>query len=379
MKKFIPVNIPLLDGNEKKYLIDCIDSGWISSEGPFVEKFEQQFAKFVGRKYAVAVSNGSVAIDCAIEALKIKKGDEIIMPTFTIISCVSQILRNGAKPIFVDSDIEHFNMNVNEIEQRITKKTRAIMVVHIYGIPVDINPILELARKYNLQVIEDAAEVHGQKYYNKQCGSFGDISIFSFYPNKHITTGEGGMILTDDINLYNRCKELRNLCFKPERRFLHDNLGWNFRMTNFQAAIGCAQLERIDHFINLKRKMGEFYLDVLSDYSDYLQLPVRETEYSKNIFWVFSIVLKEKLAVKTNANKIISLLADNGIGSRPFFYPLHKQPIVNQFCEGLSSLSLLNSEFISENGFYLPSGLGNTEDDFLESAEQLIKIIKKIW
>jgi perosamine synthetase len=250
------------------------------------------------------------------------------------------------------------------------------MVVHIYGLPVDMNPILDLATKYNIKIIEDAAEAHGQKYHNKYCGSFGAISIFSFYPNKHITTGEGGMILTDDVDLYNKCKALRNLCFKPQKRFLHDDLGWNFRMTNLQAALGCAQLERLDTFVHLKRKMGNLYNDILSEYSEYIQLPMMETQYSTNIFWVYTVVLKENLAKKINAAKVMDILGSNNIGTRPFFFPLHKQPIVNKYFNSSDSLELPNCEYISENGFYLPSGLGNTEDDFLKSAAELIKIIK---
>ena len=197
MSLYIPVNEPLLNGNEKKYLIECIDTGWISSEGPFVSAFEQKFAQRIGRKHAIAVCNGTAAIDVAIEALEIKRGDEVIVPAFTIISCLNQIVRSGAKPVLVDSDPHTWNMNVHEIEARITKKTKAIMIVHIFGLPVDVNPILDLAKKYNIRVIEDAAEMHGQLYRDEPCGSFGDISTFSFYPNKLITTGEGGMIVTN--------------------------------------------------------------------------------------------------------------------------------------------------------------------------------------
>lgn len=376
MNNFIPVNIPLLDGNEKKYLNDCIESGWISSEGPYVEQLEMKMANLVGRKYGIAVCNGSVAIDCAIEALGIQKDDEVILPTFTIISCVSQIIRNGAKPIFIDCDRGTYNLKIDDIEQKITSRTKAIMVVHIYGLPVEMNPILSLAKKYNLKIIEDAAEVHGQTYFGKSCGSFGDISIFSFYPNKHITTGEGGIILTDDIELYNKCKSLRNLCFKPEQRFLHDELGWNFRMTNIQAAIGVAQLERLDTFIKLKRKMGDLYNSILAEFSDILQLPIKETDYAKNIYWVYTIVLKEDFAKKNNAKKIMNQLADKNIGTRPFFYPLHKQPIINKKFNDYNDVALNNSEYIAENGFYLPSGLGNSEQDYIRSSEELIKIIK---
>ena len=237
MSDFIPVNVPLLKGNEKKYLTECIDTGWISSEGPFVKRFEEEFAARMGRKHGIAVTNGTAAIDAAVEALGVGPGDEVILPTFTIISCVLQIVRSGAKPVLVDCESDTWNMDISAIEAKITSRTKAIMVVHIYGLPVDMKPVLEICRKYKLKLIEDAAEMIGQTYRGKPCGSFGDISTVSFYPNKHVTTGEGGMVLTDDDNLADQCRELRNLCFKPGKRFEHDRMGWNFRMTNLQADI----------------------------------------------------------------------------------------------------------------------------------------------
>ena len=200
-RPFIPVNIPLVDGNEKKYLNECIDTGWISSEGPFVKEFEEKFAIRVERTNAIAVTSGTAALDIAIEALGISSGDEVILPTFTIISCIGQIIRSGATPILVDSDPLTWNMDFEQIKSKITKNTKAIMVVHIFGLPVNIDPILELAEKHNIKIIEDASQMLGQSYKGRPCGSFGDISTFSFYPNKHITTGEGGMLLTDDEQL----------------------------------------------------------------------------------------------------------------------------------------------------------------------------------
>src|SRR3569623_1904833 len=232
----IPVNEPLLDGNEKKYLAECIDTGWISSEGPFIKKFEEQFAARVGRKQGVAVCNGTAALDVAIEALGIGPGDEVIMPTFTIISCIGQIVRSGAKPVLVDSDPITWNMDTSQIEASITTRTKAIMAVHIFGLPMDMDPVLDIARRHGLKVLEDAAQMHGQTYKGQPCGSFGDISTFSFYPNKHISTGEGGMVVMNDDRLAEDCRSLRNLCFQPQRRFVHERLGWNLRMTNMQAA-----------------------------------------------------------------------------------------------------------------------------------------------
>src|SRR5436190_4039822 len=286
---FIPVNEPLLNGNEKKYLNECIDTGWISSEGPFIKEFEEKFCSKVNRKFGIAVNNGSSALDAAVMALRLNEGDEVIMPAFTIISCATAIVRAGLKPVLVDAEEDTWNMNVEQIESKITKRTRAIMVVHIYGLPVNMQPVLELAKKHGLRIIEDAAEMHGQTWNSKPCGSLGDISIFSFYPNKHITTGEGGMIVTDDPVLAENCKSLRNLCFMPERRFVHEEMGFNFRMTNLQAALGLAQLERLDEFVERKRKMGLLYTGLLRDVGNF-QLPVRQTSFAQNIYWVFGIV-----------------------------------------------------------------------------------------
>ncbi|KPA10266.1 perosamine synthetase, partial [Candidatus Magnetomorum sp. HK-1] len=228
----IPVNTPLLGNREKEYLNQCIETGWISSEGPFVKQFESKIAARVGRKYGVAVCNGTAALEIAVSALGISPGDEVIMPTFTIISCASAIIRANAKPILIDSEFDTWNMDINQIEKKITSKTKAVMLVHIYGLPVDMHPVLEMAKKYNLMVIEDAAEMVGQSYKSQACASFGDISTLSFYPNKNITTGEGGMLLTDNYELAEKCRSLRNLCFQPSKRFVHEELGWNYRMTN---------------------------------------------------------------------------------------------------------------------------------------------------
>ena len=373
MSNFIPVNIPLLDGNEKKYLNECIDSGWISSEGPFVEKFELEFARKIGRKYAIAVANGSVAIDCAITALNIQPGDEVIMPTFTIISCIAQLVRVGAKPVLVDSDPITWNIDVTQIETKITPKTKCIMIVHIYGLPVDMDPILELAKKYRLSVIEDAAEMHGQFYHGKPCGSFGDISTFSFYPNKHITTGEGGMIVTDDHKLYERCKSLRNLCFQPHKRFVHTELGWNFRMTNLQAALGLAQLERLDTFVEIKKRMGAIYNDAFRDLQDIIQLPLQKTNYAENIYWVYGIVLKQSLNI--DAESFMSLLNKSGVGTRPFFYPMHMQPIFQKM-KFFENEKYPVAENISEKGFYIPSGLGLRDEQIYQCASIVKKVLE---
>ena len=368
----IPVNEPLLDGNEKKYLIDCIETGWISSEGPYIKQFEEQFAARVGRRYGIAVSNGSVALDAAVAALGIGPGDEVILPTFTIISCAAAIVRAGAVPVVVDCDPVTWNMDVNQIEAKITPRTKAIMVVHIYGLPVDMDPVLTLADHYGLQIIEDAAEMHGQTYRGKPCGSFGAISTFSFYPNKHITTGEGGMIVTDDPVLAERCRSLRNLCFQPQKRFVHEELGWNFRMTNLQAALGVAQLERLDEFVDRKRHMGQRYSELLADLPG-LQLPLARTEYADNIYWVYGIVLKDEAV--WDATNIMQQLAQQRIGTRPFFWCMHEQPVLQKM--GLfTDVSCPVAEKIARRGFYIPSGMALTNEQIDQVAAILREVLK---
>jgi perosamine synthetase len=321
--KPVPVNTPLLTDREAYYLNQCIETGWISSEGPFIAAFEKQFSQYIGTEYGVAVSNGSGALDIAVAAFSFNAGDEIIMPTFTIISPASSVVRAGLVPVLIESDEATWNMDVTKIEEKITPKTKAILAVHIYGLPVDMDPILALAKKYNLKVIEDAAEMHGQTYKGRMCGTLGDISIFSFYPNKHITTGEGGMILTNDKHLAERCKKLRNLAFEPNgRRFVHHELGWNYRMTNMQAALGLAQMERIHEHINKKRWVGKRYAEGLKNLEGFQQ-PLHQTDYADNIYWVYGLVAEtEQLAEET-----VKKLNDQKIGTRPFFWCIHEQPV----------------------------------------------------
>ena len=368
----IPVNTPLLDGNERKYLLDCIETGWISSEGPYITRFEEAFAARMGRRYGIAVCNGSVALDAAVAALRLGPGDEVILPTFTIISCAAAIVRAGATPVVVDADPLTWNMDVHQIEALITPRTKAIMVVHIYGLPVDMDPVFALAAKHGLKIIEDAAEMHGQTYRGRPCGSLGDISTFSFYPNKHLTTGEGGMIVTDDAQLADRCRSLRNLCFQPPRRFVHEELGWNFRMTNLQAALGVAQLERLDLFVERKRRMGRRYTELLAGLPG-VQLPVPAQPYAENIYWVYAVVLGDYHDF--DAIEAMRRLGERKIGSRPFFYPMHLQPVFLR--QGLfQGVRCPVAERIAERGFYLPSGLGLTEGEMDTVAATLREILR---
>jgi perosamine synthetase len=370
MSDFIAVNEPLLDGNEKKYLNECIDTGWISSEGPFVQRLEQEFAARVGRRFGIAVANGSVALDAAVKALDLGPGDEVILPTFTIISCAAAIVRAGATPVLVDCEPDTWNMDLRQLESRITPRTRAIMPVHIYGLPVDMPKLLAITEPLGIKVIEDAAEMHGQTCAGRPCGSFGDMSVFSFYPNKHVTTGEGGMIVTDDERLAERCRSLRNLCFIPSKRFVHEELGWNFRMSNLQAALGCAQLERLDHFVARKRQMGSRYDELLGRLRGVTR-PLPESSLAKNIYWVYGLVLDD--ALEFDAQEAMRRLAARGIGSRPFFWPMHEQPVFRRM--GLFDQERYPvAERIARRGFYIPSGLALTP----EQMERVAVAVKEV-
>ncbi|HAB37941.1 MAG TPA: aminotransferase DegT [Rhodobacteraceae bacterium] len=368
----IPVNEPLLDGNEKKYLLECIETGWISSEGLFIKQFEEKFAARVGRKHGIALTNGTAAIDAAVDALGIGSGDEVILPAFTIISCITQIVRSGAIPVLVDSDPITWNMDVSQIEAKITPRTKAIMIVHIYGLPVDVDPVLALAKKHGLKVIEDAAEMHGQTYKGKACGSFGNISTFSFYPNKHITTGEGGMIVTDDDELAETCRSLRNLCFNPKKRFVHERLGWNLRMTNMQAALGVAQLERLGEFVQRKRHMGKRYSELLAGLPG-VQLPLAKTDYAENIYWVYGLLLDDELGI--DVEEVMSRLAQKGIGTRPFFCPMHMQPVLQRM-ELFKGERNPVAERLYRQGFYIPSGMALTDEKMVEAAQAVREVLR---
>jgi len=375
----IPVNEPLLTGREKEYLAQCIDTGWISSDGPFVKEFEDKFSEFIGVKHGVAVCNGTAALEAALYGIGIDKGDEVIMPSFTIISCAIAVLRLGAKPVLVDIEPETWTMDVSQIESRITSKTKAIMPVHIYGHPVDMDPVFELAEKYDLKIVEDAAEAHGAQYFSKvkgnkwlKCGSMGDVAAFSFYANKIITTGEGGMVVTDDQEIAQRVESYRNLCFRPEKRFYHTELGYNFRMTNLQAAIGVAQLERVEEFISIKRTLGEYYRQKLSNIPG-LRFQI-EKPFAKSVYWMYSIELDEATGI--DAEMMMAKLGEKSIGTRPFFMGLHAQPVFNDM-GFFKDETYPYTEGAYKQGLYLPSGLTLTRSQIDTVCDEIDEIMKK--
>ncbi len=353
MSDFIPVSSPdLAGGNEEAYTLDCVRTGWISSEGAYVRRFEEAWARYCGRAEGVAVSSGTAALQIAVRCLDLAAGDEVIMPSFTIVSCANAVIEAGATPVLVDCAADTWTMDPAEVEAKIGPRTRAIMVVHIYGHPVDMDPVLAIAEKHGLFVIEDAAEVHGGEYRGRRCGSFGDISIFSFYANKIITTGEGGMVLTDNPGFAARARSLRNLCFRPERRFLHSELGHVYRMTNVQAALGLAQAERIEAFVERKRAMARIYDELLADVPG-VALPV-EKNWAKNVYWMYGIILGDEHA--GNAEDVIKGMRARNIDTRAFFLGMHEQPLYRG--RGLfAGESYPVTERIARRGLYLPSGL----------------------
>ena len=360
----IPVNEPVLGESELEAVAECVRTGWISSAGRFIEQFESEWASYCGRRYGVAVSNGTAALQAAVACLRLSPGDEVILPSSTIISCALAVVANDCTPVLVDSDPETWCMDPALVEASITPRTRAVMPVHIFGHPVDMDAILQLAADHDLAVIEDAAEAHGAEYRSstadkpgwRRCGGFGDVSIFSFYANKLITTGEGGMVLTDDPALAERLRSFRNLGFRRDRRFYHEEIGYNLRLTNLQAAIGVAQLGRIDEIVERKRRMGVEYARRLADV-EALQLPV-ERPWAKSVYWMYGVVLSEETGL--DAHAFAEQLRARGIETRPYFLGMHEQPVFRR--QGLFvSDSHPVAERIARQGLYLPSGLALTD------------------
>ncbi len=372
MQKMIPVNEPLVLDKEVEYVMEAVKSGWISSEGKFIQKFEEQFAAYLGQTEGISVNNGTNALILAMRALNLHEGSEVILPSFTIISCALACIYNNLTPVFVDSEKETWNIDVSKIEEKITHKTKAIMPVHIYGHPVDMDAIAAIAKKHYLYIIEDFAEAIGSEYKGKKCGGFGDISCASFYANKVVTTGEGGMCLTNNNDLSEKLRRLKNLAFIPEKRFIHYELGFNFRMTNVQAAIGLAQLERIEEHVKKKVWIGETYNELLRPLQEkgIVQLPV-EKKWAKNSYWMYGMVLNPKSGM--DAEMVMKKMSDLGVQTRPFFYPLHKQPAFEKF-GWYRKETLPVSEEIYKYGFYLPTGLTLNHEDI----ENVVKAVTKV-
>lgn len=366
----IPVNEPLISEEAKKYVQEAMETGWLSAAGPCVQKFEKMFAQYIGVKHAIFVTNGTAALHISLAALDITKGDEVIVPDFTMIGSVFPILYTGATPVFVDVEKDTFTIDVMKLEEKITKNTKAIMPVHIYGHSCDMDPILEIATRHNLAIIEDAAEVHGGTYKGIKCGSMGTINAFSFYGNKIITTGEGGMVCTNDDALAMRARSLMDLAHAPEKRFLHTEVGFNYRATNLQAAVGLGQMENIETYLERKKSMAKKYNSLLADIKG-ITLPVTK-DYAENVYWMYAILVNDELGMTRDA--LCMKLKEKGIDTRDFFLPCHSQPAVAKAMAGkpavvkamtdksTNNVAFPVTEDIANRGFYLPSGIAITDE-----------------
>ena len=363
----VPVNQPLIAKNSLKYVKECIKSGWVSSQGKFISSFEESFAKFLQVRFATTTTSGTTALHLALASLNIGSGDEVIVPNLTIISCALAALYTGAKPVLVDVEEQTGNLDVSKIESKITKKTKAIMVVHLYGHPADMDPVLKIAKKYKLYVVEDAAQAHGATYKGKKVGSIGDVGGFSFYANKIVTSGEGGMLTTNNEKIFKRAVLLKDLAHSPKKRFFHHHIGFNFRMTNMQAALGFAQLEQVDKYIKKKRWMADLYNKLLKDQKK-LELP-KERDFARSVFWMYAVKVK---GIKRDFLR--KKLLDFGIDTRTFFYPLHRQPVLRR------EIPLIDEPFpvsddLATRGFYLPSGLAITKPQIYFVSKTIKKIL----
>jgi len=346
----IPVAEPSLGEEELKNVMEAVKSGWISSKGEFIEKFEKKFAKYCGVKYGIATSSGTTALHLALTALGIKKGDEVIVPDLTFIATANAITYCGARPVFVDSHPEYWCIDPEKIEEKITPRTRAIIPVHLYGHPCDMDTIMDIAKKYGLFVIEDAAEAHGAEYKGRKVGSFGDISCFSFYGNKIITTGEGGMCLTNNEKLAEKMRILRDHGMNPNKRYWHDVIGFNYRMTNIQAAVGVAQLKKLDKFIKKKRQIAMWYEEGLKELAEKEMITLHpEMKWAKCVYWMYSILIEDKFGMKRD--ELMKKIEEKGIETRPFFYPIHEMPPY------FNKERFPVAEEVSKRGINLPSSL----------------------
>lgn len=365
---FIPVAEPLLAGNELKYVTECVASGWVSSLGKYVRDFEQQFATYCGTQYGVATFNGTVAIHLLAVTLGLGPGDEVIMPSLTYVASANGVRYTGATPVFVDSERDTWNIDPATVEAAITPRTKAIMAVHLYGHPANMAPLQDIATRHNLLLLEDAAEAHGAFYRGRPVGGLGDAAIFSFYGNKIITTGEGGMITTNDQKLADLCRNLRDHAFSSERHFWHKYMGFNYRMTNLQAAVGLAQTEQLDGFVQSRRQNAAMYNGLLKDIPGIVTPP--EADHVKNVFWMYSILVKDEFGM--TRDQLRAFLAREGIETRTFFIPMHLQPI---YYNDFKGQRYPVAEMLCERGFYLPSASSLTPSQI----SYVVEVVKQAY
>ena len=362
---YLPVAEPSFGEKELLYTSECVLTGWISSAGKFVTRFEEVFTDFCGTRYAIATSNGTAALHLALLALDIGPGDEVIVPTLTFIATANAVTYTGARPVFVDSESETWNIDPDLIEEAITPRTKAIIPVHLYGHPANMDPILEIAARYGLAVIEDAAEAHGARYKGRRVGGIGDIGVFSFYGNKIITTGEGGMVVTNRADLAEKVRTLRDHGMSPERRYWHPVLGYNYRLTNLQAAIGVAQMEKVDNILKAKRRIAQIYDEGLRN-APGIALPP-EASWAYNIYWLYSVLVDER-KLGMGRDELMAALQAQDIETRPLFPPVHTQPIYD------TGQRLPVAERLAATGLSLPSAVGLKLEDVARVTEAVVNL-----
>ena len=367
----IQVFEPYITLKDKVNVFNAINSKNISGSSEQIRKFESQLSELFDRDYAISVSNGSTALDIALLLSGVKKGDEVILPSFTIISCLAAVVRTGAKPVFCDVDINTWNMTMENVSDVVSKNTKAILMVHTYGLTAEAKEIEQFCRKNKIFLIEDAAEAHGQNYLEKKCGSFGDVSTLSFYANKHITTGEGGALLTNSKDLFEKSIQMRNLDFNNKHRFKHENLFWNYRLGGLQAALGSSQINNINYVIQNKKKQAHFYNKFFQDYSHLVQTPVSKTSKNENHYWVYGLTIKNNF----DRDKLMHELRESGIETRPFFWPLHLQDIKKYKVDIRTDLK--NSEYLGSKGLYIPLGPHLNQKKQKYICESIVKILSK--
>lgn len=361
----ISVAEPEIGEEELQNVIEAVKSGWVSSKGPFIEEFEKGFSSYIGVKHGVATSNGTTALHLALAALEIGNGDKVLVPSLTFVSVANAVTYTGAQPVFVDSHPEYWCIDPSKIEEKIDSQTKAIIPVHLYGHPCDMNNIVRIAEDYGVQVIEDCAEAHGAEYEGTKVGSLGIISCFSFYGNKIITTGEGGMCLTNNEELANKMRILRDHGMTPNKKYWHQIIGFNYRMTNLQAALGVAQVKKLDLLINKKRRIASAYNKLLQDLPTVTPAP--EMSWAKSVYWLYSVLVKKALR-----DKIIDHLEREGIETRPFFYPQHVLPPYKR------GLTLPVAEELSARGLNLPSGPQLSEKQIEEVVKSLSEVLERL-
>lgn len=366
----IPVCEPLLAGRELEYVTQAVKTGWISSAGEYIERFEEAFAAYCGVRHGIAVCNGTVALHLALEALGIGPGDEVIIPDFTMIASAFAVCYVGAKPVFVEAEPERWNIDPARIEEKVTSRTKAIMPVHIFGAMCDMDAICDIAERHGLAIVEDAAEAHGAEYRGRKSGSFSRVAAFSFYSNKNVATGEGGMVVTDDDELARRCRYFKNLCFPLDgsRRYVHEDIGFNYRMSNLHAALGLAQTERADHYRELRIAHFRQYASRLGGIPG-LRLQAEQPE-GIHVHWMNAILIDPD-EFGADRDMVISHLKARGVETRLLFTGMHRQPALRDYgcdCSGDYPVT----DRLTERGFYLPSGSGLSEADIDYVCDSLL-------